>query len=523
MQIEPNADHDPFAFIQTAPRGFAVVGAWTQGKTVMLDGMLNNDDYGFSPDATHRVVLYQSQGDPRAVRVNGGANNGVKSLGLPFANGNNHEIESLENNFAMHRGALPVTPRDVVWTVTRGLASDEIAFDDLTNPNLVLFAEMNATWTPIVKKGVQNAVFGTLQDGFDEVDSAPFGYSAATIQVQNAAASPIYHLASTGTLSGDGRIEPLALGGVRGRGLWLEAATRLQFTVPAQPAGAGPGFYASVFVDARDHLDGTVPVMTFASAAPGAAWSLALGDGGGTAVIGHGGKTYRIDLSCAATSWKLRWHHLGVRFEQRRATLFVDGNRVGEATLDDSAALGAGQLDVGGARGWYDEVRLEINGNGQPLTGQPAPELLCNIAHGTMVSAQGADTCATDYTTDLGVGRGKIPAHTTARRDDLLEGDAPLFWDLPRPESRQRAFCLGCHVDAATDPGRAPKLTLPALAAGTVPTYLDSRTQPMQPPSYDDHEAQVQGHIPARWIDDRFPATAKLGPLPLLNWVLPHS
>jgi hypothetical protein len=523
MKIEPNAQHTPFGFVQAAPRGVAVVGAWTQGKTVMLDGMLNNDDYGFSPDATHDVVLYQSQGEPRAVRVNGGANNGVRSLQLPFANGNNHEIESLENTFAMHRTGLAVTPRDVVWTVTRGLASDEIAFDDFLDPNLVVFAEMNAAWRPLHPGGVQNAVFGELQDGFDDVRQGAFGYDAAGIRVQNAATSPIYRLASAGTLVGDGRIEPVALGGVRGRGLWLEPASRLQFAVPAQPAGAGPGFYASVFVDARDHLDGTVPLLGFVSETAGAAWSLGLADGGGTAVIGHGQERYAIDLSCAAASWKLRWHQLGVRFEQRRATLLVDGNPVRTITLDTAAVLGAGTLSVGGARGWYDEARLAIDGNGQPLSARPAPELLCNIAHGTMVSEGGVDRCATDYTTDLGVGRGKLPDHTTARRDDLLEGDAPLYWNLARPESRGRAFCLGCHVDAAADPGRAPRLTLDALSAGTQPAYLDPRTQPMQPPSDDDLPAQALGNLPRHWIDARFPDEATQGPVPLLRWIEPHS
>ncbi|HEX4422110.1 MAG TPA: hypothetical protein VH165_29565 [Kofleriaceae bacterium] len=525
---------DPLAYIQTAPRGFAVVGAWTQGKTVMLDGLLNNEDYGFDPAATHRLVLYQAQaGAPRAVRVNGGSNNGVRALGLVNANGNNDEIESLENTLAMHAAALPVTPRDVVWTVTRGLASDEIAFDDFTDPNLVLLAEMNAAWTAVHDRqtGVQDAVAGLYADGFPADPQGAFDHDPTAIRVQNAAASSIYGLASTGRLTGGdpirARIEPVALGGVRGRGLWLEPEVRLQFTLPDQPAAAGHGFYASVFVDARDHLDGTVPVLAFSSPNPAAGWSLALADGGATAVIGHGQGASRIesriDLSCAAASWKLRWHQLGVQLEPGRATLIVDGNVVGSAPLAADVPLAAGTLSAGGVRGWYDEVRLEIDGNGGPLTGRPAPELLCNIAHGTVVRAAGQDRCATDYTTDLGVGRGKLPAGTTGRRDAILAGDAPLYWDQPRPDSQHRAFCLSCHVDAAQDPGRAPKLTLEALTPGSQPAAQDPRTQPLQPPSYDALPAQARGNLPAHWIGGQYPAQATQGPLPILQWTVPHS
>ena len=514
------------AVIDTAPRGFAVVGAWTQGKTVMLDGMLNNDDYGFNPDDTHRVVLYQSAGAPLAVRVNGGSNNGVNSLGLPFANGNNHEIESLENTLAMHAPALPVTPHDVVWTVTRGLASDEIAFDELMNPNLVLLAEMTAAWRPLHDSvtHAQIATNGLLQDGFHAADDGgPFTFDAASVRVQNSAASPVFALASSGQLSGDGRIEPVALGGVRGRGLWLEPASRLEFAFPDEPSAAGHGFYASVFVDARDHLDGTAPVFAFTPAGATSPWSLALADGGATAVIQAGDATSRIDIACAAASWKLRWHHLGVLFEASHATILLDGNPIGSVALAGPVALAAGTLRVGGIRGWYDEVRVEVDGNGHPLTARPAPELLCNVAHGTIVRDAGRDTCATNYTTDLGVGRGRIPAGTTSRRAAILEGDAPLYWDLARPDSTRRAFCLSCHVDAAQDPGRAPRLTLDALTAGTVPTSQDPRTQPMQPPSFDELPAQARGILPARWIAGTYPEHTMHGPVPILAWTLPHS
>jgi hypothetical protein len=521
MEIE-NSGGD-LEYVSTAPRGFSMIGAWTQGKAVTLDDMLNVEDYGFDPSDTHRIVLYDANGTPLAVRTNGGSNNGVNRLKLgPTANGNNDGIESLENTFAMHRAALAVTPRDVVWTVTRGLASAEVAFDDFANPNLVLLAPMTASW-----KADDDARNGIQEDGFTPHDGSAFDYHSDDVRLQNSATSPLLQLADPGQLVGEGRIEPVALGGVSGRGLWLGTDSRATFHFAGDSTEAGKGFYASVFVDARDPLAGISPVLQFTSSA-GKTWSLSIDDGS-AAVIDDGISKHSIDISCAAQSWMKQWHHLGILFEGAQATLYVDGNPLAPIALSRSIDLVGGDLTVGGVRGWYDEVRVEIDGDGSPLTTRPAPELLCNAAHGTMVSYSGGpQTCATDYTQDLGVGRGYVPHGATPLRDEILTGDAPLFWDQPRPESTTRTFCLTCHVDAADDPGRAPKLTYEALRfhAGQIAAD-DPRTQPMQPPSIAPGPAMALGNLPMGWITtpdgSQQPASHELGPLTILQWVLPTS
>jgi hypothetical protein len=550
-------------YVGSPPRGFAVVGAWTQGKTVMLDGLLNNDDAGFQPDDTHRVQLYRSSTDRLSVRVNGGGKDGTPA-GIPNVRANNHHIESLENVHAMFLRSLPVTPRDVVWTITRGLAMAEIAFDDFMDPFVVLLAEMNASWT-VEKDGAvagYNPRNGTLNDGF-RLAGGRFVHEPARIRLQNAAASRLYPVIADGDVDGPARIEPIALGGVHGRGLWLEPASRLRFALPAGIGAAArdQAFLVGVFVDARDALAGRRHVLSLAPVA-GPPLAVVLEDGA-VLHLERGADRASIDLSCLVGSWAKRWHHLAVLFEGRRATVFLDGNPAGEVQLAAATALTEGALVVGGAsaagdaglRGWYDEVRLVVNGADQ-LTAAGSVELICNYARGTTLAvgpsappawqeradraelararalAVGAVSapaprlvCASSHGGEHGIGRGALPAGTRMLRDAiLLEGTAPLAHDRPRPDSRGRSFCRTCHVASAQDPGRPRGLQLSALAPGDVTAALDPRTQPMQPPSPGAGIARVLGFVPAGWLTapdgTRLPRASQRGPLPILPWLL---
>ncbi|CAN5381187.1 hypothetical protein BH11MYX1_BH11MYX1_17210 [soil metagenome] len=548
-------EQGPLKAIVSAPRGFAIVGGWTQGKTVMIDGRLNNEDFGFDPSDTHQLVLYRSPMGPLAVRTNGGSNNGVNPLELVNANGNNHEIESIENNASMHVGSVAVTPRDVVWSITRGLATDEVAFDDFMNPNLILFAEMTAAW-----EATGSPKDGLLDDGFAASGSganAPFTHDSSAIRIQNSAASALVPLAATGRIEGEARIEPVALGGIHGRGLWLEPTAAATFQLPDALAAvaASSGFELGLFIDAREGLGGEHALWSFMPTS-GEPVIVRLVDGE-LVEVEHGTEHVRIDLSCQVESWVRRWHHLAFLFEPSgHLTLFVDGNPVGGAQLATPFALGGGVLRVGGIRGWYDDVRLELDGPGHPLTQAASVELACNNARGTMVAvassspsyarallvdssraaavgaaAPGAGSllwCATEYTADLAVGRGVLPPGTTAMRDAILQENAPpLTWDQPRPDSTKRSFCRSCHVDATADPGRIAGLTLQALLPGTLSAANDPRTQPSQPPSFGDEPAWARGSIPAGWITapggSSQPPTSAVGPLLILPWLLPSS
>ena len=546
------------AFTNTVPRGFAVVGLWTSGKTVMLDGLFNNDDYGFSLDDTHRLELYKTPDSAVVVRVNGGGKGGTASLGLPNSVGNNAHIESPENIFNYHLGSLPSTVRDVVWDITRGLTTEEVVFDDFLDPHVLLLAEMNAAW----KNSAAHANMGSYKDGFS-TSGDRFAYDPGAIRLQNSATSAMYPIPAAGRVEGNARIEPVALGGVHGRGLWLEPDASMTFVFP-QGTGAAVGdstFYVGLFIDAREQLDGRRHILTLPGKGTGPT-EVTLDDGNILRVV-HGDGLAQFDLSCQVGSWSLAWHHLGLLFQSDgHVVALVDGNPVGDQALATPVHLTEGTLTVGGAgsdaagvRGWYDEVRVVVEDEVHELGRGASVELLCNYARGTTV-AVGADSplrdaaeaavpaqdravavgalgdgdtdplyCATNYSADYALGRDRLPAGTTMMRDAILQEDgAPLLYNKPRPDTTNRSFCTTCHVPSEADPTRPDSLTRKALTPGTVNADMDPRTQPMQPPSRGDEPAYVRGFIPRSWLDapdgTQLPVRDRRGPIAVLQWLL---
>lgn len=546
------------AFTNTVPRGFAVVGLWTSGKTVMLDGRFNNDDYGFAVDDTHRLELYKTPSSPVVVRVNGNGKAGAGNLGLPDVVGNDAHIESPENLFNYHLGSLPSTVRDVVWNITRGLVTDEIVFDDFLDPHVLLLAEMNAAW----RNSDAHANMGTYKDGFT-VASGHFVYDPGAIRLQNSATSAMYPIPTSGRVKGNARIEPIALGGVRGRGLWLEPDAGLSFNFPdgTSDAVGDATFYVGTFIDARDQLDGRRHILTLTSKGNDPT-EVTLDDGAILRVV-HRGEMAQFDLSCQVGSWSLAWHHLGLLFEKDgHVVALIDGNPVAEERLATPVHLTEGTLAVGGpgsdapgVRGWYDEVRVVVEDDVHELSRGASVELLCNYARGTTVSvaadsplrdraeaavyaqdravavgALGDGTpdplyCATDYSADYALGRDRLPAGTTMMREDILrENGKPLLYNKPRPDTTNRSFCTTCHVPSEADPARPDSLTRQALTPGTVNADMDPRTQPMQPPSRGDEPAYVRGFIPKGWLDapdgTQLPVRDRRGPIAVLQWLL---
>ncbi|MBK7862732.1 MAG: hypothetical protein IPJ65_29805 [Archangiaceae bacterium] len=543
--------------IDTSPRGFATVGSWTQGREVMLDGLINSDDFGIEAGDTHKIGLYRSSTSPIAVRVNGGGKFSENNLTMKDFRGNNHHIESTENNTYMHLGSLPVTPRDVVWTVIRGFAADEIAFDDFMDPYLVLFAEMNASWS-----SGPNPRSGTLLDGFDADDATGgWAHTPSAIRLHNAATSTLYDVARPGVLEGAGRVEPVALGGVRGRGLWLEPETRARFELKeglAAQAGSS-GFYLGTFVDSRDPMTGTRHLFSFEPTSGDPVRVMV--NGGSQLLVTRGSQTLSFDASCQVGSWASRWHHVAILVESSgKVVALLDGNPVGAQSFTSPVRLSGGSVVLGGSvaavpglRGWYDELRLAVDGPGGHLTRAASVELLCNYARGTSVGVRpgspsrpaavaasfartratsvgvtlpvgGLLWCATNYSRDYALGRGYLPEGTFAFRDDVLsEGTAPLAFNRPRPDSTQRSFCLSCHVEASADPGRVAGLTLSALTGRAASAEDDDRAQPMQPPLRGQTSPQARGAIPAGWVTGpdgvSRPERDLEGPLPILRWL----
>lgn len=281
----------------------------------------------------------------------------------------------------------------------------------------------------------------------------------------------------------------------------------------------------------------------------------------------HGEDAVYFQLPCDH-DWRASrgWHHVGMHVEtDGNVTVFVDGNPIGTKRIDHISLLHAGMVvslgaasDKPGVRGWFDEFRLVVDGDPSHLKSPSSIELLCNYARGTMAaftsgsplsehgvlwdeidaraSLRGVTTkqdesllCVTDYSRDLGVGRGRLPEGARSMRDailELAEGTPLLQAGVPRPDTRTNSFCRSCHVAASEDPFRPAALLDTALSEGKVPVELDPRSQPMQPFAMPGQPPLVHGNIPEHWIMSKYGTAAPEAhqslseDYPVLNWLL---
>lgn len=546
-------------------QGVAVAGLWTRGKTVLLDGLLNDMDfaighseassYGGAPynvGPQQRLVrLFEGTGvpsvDPSSGWVRLGYGRASETPGLPSGvNGNSSVIESTESKLHIADRLRPLLLRDVVWHVQNGKHTDEVAFDDFLDPGALIVAEMNGRLTLPDLSG----------PGFNDLEHRS-GWNPVTrafdlpVQLQNAATNlDAWRLPPFGELVGSGgfggRLEPAALGGVRGRGLWLDGGLSLRFDAPSrvQPGTPSPeAFYVGLFVDCRFADDGERrPLVTFP-------------DGTSLELLGRSSLQYvfgdrvlhRILLPAevsflpdGAQAPELHgffregaWTHVGLRIERlgRRVTLLLDGfplDRWQDPTRSIFQPLAsAGAITVGGAvaggshslRGWVDEFKV--------LAHDVDPESASNHARGTLIgfpanpqSSRWMDRVASlfpawaheelsealrrrgelsedryvsfvDASRDLGVHRASIPAGARHLRTAVHFPEGPIFQDRPRPDSSANLFCLSCHTAGASGGLGLEALTYrPGLAA-----LRDPRRQPSQPP------ARIGGAIPNGLVD----------------------
>lgn len=251
-------------------RGFMVAGAWTHGRFVHLDGMINNQDWavGVTPAAHYFVDLYQTPaGDPVPVRFGAGRFiDAVRNIGGPYPPGYTHNaniMDSLQNLLTHQRAAVPVTPRDVVWLMSNGVGSDEIAFDDLLDPNAFIVSNMQASITQHYDEELE--MFTSLPVHHNgQVRTNDLGIPAAQLYVlhpeedaeihlQNGATSLDWKVPAYGLVeAGVARVEPVALGGIHGRGFWMSGDTAIRYAVPAQDRDLrAQDWTVGIFLDPR--------------------------------------------------------------------------------------------------------------------------------------------------------------------------------------------------------------------------------------------------------------------------------
>lgn len=498
-------------------KGLSVAGLWTQGRLVHIDNMLNNTDWGLPIDpAGHRMVtLYeQSDGTPVEVRVGaGGRHKDTDYPALKGRTGNTSIVDSVENLFNHRKELRPRSPQDVVWLVSNGKATDELVFDDYMNPDGFIVSNMIASVSQRSNSGVR------YNDGHNDTD----------IQLQNAAGAtpdrwvtPAYGLVRKGT----GRAEPVALGGIHGRGFWLDGVNEVSYDIQNQPQNPrDSNWYVSLFVDGRFDDDGVRRNL------------IRYPDGTGLALEGRqnlvflrdNGNTVSNTVRLPIVSSNTGWSHIALQLSDRnrQITVYQNGFAFDAFRIDDGFFdIVPGQLVIGGEsgdgdgagfRGWIDDFKIFA----QRLNS----EVACNHAGGSLIGIENnsdwqtiADryptdfhdaidanvtssgrgsfdryACHTDYTNVYGIDVKSPPTGTVSVREAINFPEGPVVFDQPRPDSSNNAFCLSCHqsdghaglgLDALTlDPG--------------VNAIDDPRRQPLQ------HLRMVHGNIPAGWLNGR--------------------
>jgi hypothetical protein len=339
------------------------------------------------------------------------------------------------------------------------------------------------------------------------------------IHVQNAATSLRWNVPSYGRVeAGTARVEPVALGGITGRGFWLSGENEIRYTVGAQPRPVGESdWYVGVFLDPRYDDQETRVVAKFP-------------DGSVIRLVGRdrveyvtGGRVVHV----VALPQDEGWMHLGwtLRDGNREVTLLHDGFALDRfqsdvplfELLEGDLVIGQARPDRAGYRGfrgWIDELKV--------FAYAPNPEVACNHANGTLVELEGdtsahpslaaADrypswghddvaaaaghepgarfACFHDYTRDYGAHLGNIPVGAVSVREAITFPEGPIRAGAPRPDSSGNVFCHTCHHAE----GRGG-LALHALDyEASVNAEDDYRRQPLQPPR------RVFGNIPAGWI-----------------------
>lgn len=560
---EPTTSGGIFGFDEPSnTRGVAVAGLWTHGKMVLLDGILNHTDFGFpAREEFHRVIsLYQPNTGPLgtesgAVRV-GAGRDASPNGGPPGYVDNTTFLDSTEHLLNAKSKLRPITPRDVVWIVNSGRVSDEVGFDDWVHPGSFIVSEMTAS---LSWGGGPVASHLHHHDGFKMLNGQPQQGSGFgdPVRVQNSATGHAFGWSPPpyGLAYGNLRIEPVAMGGIRGRGLWLDGSSGVRYDVSAQTPGVSTRpWYVGLFVDCRfaDNAQRR-RVLTFPDGTrlelQGRSQVLFV-DAAGTTLA-----TFALPVGSFPTGLTLPlrgWAHLGLVVGEGgfEVDLYVNGFRFGEWSSAGSQTLFQlvpGPLFLGkpqgttarGFLGWVDELKV--------IAGDPGPEVACNQAHGSLLGLSdgysgpwatqaalypasshaeitqklvthgypsfGEYACLHDYTVDHGADLGTAPAGTVSQRQPLLFPEGPLHFGQIRPSSRANFFCTSCHVG-----GLPPSLSPSALSQGQVSMEDDPRRQPHAPLRL------IFGTVPAHYVGPGLPATPQVAPPEGIQedqWVFP--
>ncbi len=531
--------------------GMSVLGLWTHGKMVSPDNRNNAADFG----------LQNSKYQWRNVRLYSDVPEGT------LVGGTIHfTVSSTENQFFFHSNLRLDVPREVAWFVSNERQTDEVVFDDVLDPMALVASPMN----PSIQPGSPDNR-GRFQDGFLYTGNyrgegfqkpAHIANAATSVseEVVQAASQPgvdysdnlQWNIPPYGYLLGGARAEPIAAGGTRGHGLWLDGAgDRLEYLVPEQAAErigemADAPWLTSVAIDPRD-LSFRRRLLTL----PDGSWLDVVGPRSLELGSTDNAWTQLIAIPAELELTAGRWSALAVVSTAAPSLdVYLDGYLLASYTPNASVfRMGPGRITLGapftGFTGWVDDFKVIAGVSSSQID---APEIICNHARGTLVGLEpddppwrragaypdashqaiaawlpqsqqfsryacerpiddpvdGVDRADHDHYMCLGQTR-RMDAESNPEcvRDSLLFPEGPLFFDLPRPDSLANSFCLSCHRDSH------PSATMradEALSPGLIVMHRDVRRQPMQ------NSPKIFSFIPAGLIEGE-PATDVVTPV----------
>lgn len=521
-------------------KGWMMAGLWTQGKMVLLDSKINSMDFGIrAGEQNHLSVKLYSD---RSLRV-GTGEEATKIQGGDEPPGwarTTVQLGSIQHFLNADRAMRPRTPRDVVWQVSSGAYTDEIAFDDMINHRMLIFSPMNA-----LKEMDPHTVGGGI---YFDGNQKKATQGAFPMRLQNAATGLTYQLPAYGEVNaapGEGRIENVALGGIDARGFYLFPQSSINYDIPAQAFG-NTDWLVSLFVDRRAGGNGDSRLITFPSGA-----HINLQSNTGLRLCGSNNTCQTLSLPKPLPT--KGWSNLAVTLLASGAVeVYQDGFVFARLARPQGMVIASGDLQVGkgtgsatpGFEGWIDEFKV--------ASGPFSLEEICNHARGTLVSiphhytgtqsafAQSAaafnnaqsqlfsvsgqqivhqalygsgaglladsDTyaCHVDYQDFRGISLHQLgDPEIRSLRQRLLFPEGNLIFDQPRPVSTSNGFCLSCHKV-----GRPPVLGPEALTPDLLqrPAKDDPRRMPLQAP------AELFGLIPAHLVSQDFPPADVHGP-----------
>lgn len=546
---------------------FTMMGAWTRGKMAIIDNKINYSDFRINLANAVYLDLYQP-GSASAVTENRASNvevgayrevggGTIRDQYIPLKDEYGRSVlgrdgspqkylmrltslfDSIENRMNYNPHMKPAMPFDVVWLLSSGATSDEFAFDDLLNDNAFIISDMVAAYSWVNLNRFRMTGF----DGWNE----QLGSWRGQVKVQNSATTlPQQWVVPKAGDVVSGRIEPVANGGVKGKGMYFNGIdTRILYNISGtQPKPMSSSYwFHSVFLDARGLTKGAEQVVIdFPDKS-----RLTISDAGQQILLNAYNNLGQLVKAVPVPAGLVRdrWFQLGLqKSPSNLVTLFVNGypyadfapangslfqmtggalvlgrphNSYGNSLSSWQAMLGLSNGSTTNHRafkGWMDEYKVYAY--------KPDLETACNLAHGTLVAvgknAQMARLASlypaqmhSRVSTALQL-RGqssfpsyacfqdnpskgqtavlhKLPPASISVRSNMHFPEGPLYHDAPRPDSTKNEFCLACHSSSNFN-----GLTVEALRYKNIPAKLDPRRQPTQAPQF------ITGHIPADFI-----------------------